>query len=37
MTEAVEQAWAKAGGFRTPITLKVEETPTENGAEQSTL
>jgi len=31
MTPAVEQAWKDAGGFRTPITLKVEETPTQDG------
>lgn len=33
INEAVEQAWKDAGGFRTPITLKVEEEPAVAGAE----
>lgn len=34
MNEASEQAWRDAGGFRTPITLKVDEEPTKDGGEE---
>jgi capsid protein len=35
MNEAVEQAWKDAGGFRTPITLKVEEEKVVEGEEKA--